>query len=84
MILSEVKCGKKARIINLSSINQAFEKRLMDLNIVEGTEFTVKRTLFFGGPVAIEANGQHIGIRRNEAKKIFVEYVSESFTQNVL
>lgn len=75
MILSDLKCGKKARILNLASINQQFERRLMDLNIVEGTIFTVKRALSFGGPVAIESNGQNIGIRRHEANKILVEYV---------
>lgn len=75
MILSELEYGKKARILNLASINQRFERRLMDLNIVEGTIFTVKRTLSFGGPVAIESNGQYIGIRRNEANQIMVEYL---------
>jgi ferrous iron transport protein A len=75
MFLTELACGRKARIVNFIHVNYQVEKRLMDLNIIEGTEFVIKRTLSLGGPIIIDTNGQCVGIRRKDAKKILVEYI---------
>lgn len=72
-LLTEVSAGTKAHITNISEVSSLLRRRLIDLGIMEGVEICMKRTLPFGGPLAVESNGQWIGIRRGEAGKIEVE-----------
>ncbi|MGC4377938.1 FeoA family protein [Fictibacillus sp. Mic-4] len=73
MTLTDLHAGGKARIINTGQINELVQRRLLDLGIMEGSVVSIKRILPLGGPVAVEAKGQLIGIRRREAKMIQVE-----------
>lgn len=75
MMLTDLKQGELAKITDLSPIHSVMKRRLLDLDILEGSFIQLKRVLPFGGPVAIETNGQQIGIRRMDAMKIKVEKV---------
>lgn len=75
MWLSEMKPGNKARITDITKVTETVRRRLLDLGIMEGTVVCMKRMLPFGGPCALEAGGQWIGIRRREAGMIQVEAV---------
>lgn len=73
MILTDIHTGENVRITNMNQINELVQRRLLDLGVMEGTTVKIKHILPLGGPIAIEAKGQLIGIRRHEAKLIQVE-----------
>ncbi|WP_138493440.1 FeoA family protein [Paenibacillus pinistramenti] len=72
MVLADIKPGCKARITNMESLNEMVRRRLMDLGVADGVSVRMKRILPFGGPVAVEAGGQWIGLRRCDARRIEV------------
>ncbi|AKF93183.1 FeoA family protein [Brevibacillus laterosporus] len=72
MVLADVKAGISARIVDITQVSALVRRRLVDLDIMEGTVVRIKKILPFGGPYTLEAGGQIIGIRRNEAKQIKV------------
>lgn len=72
-VLTDVQSGCKARIVDISRLDERLRRRLSDLGLMEETVVCVKHVFPFGGPVAIETNGQWIGIRRREAGNIEVE-----------
>ncbi|MFC5605152.1 FeoA family protein [Sporosarcina koreensis] len=73
MQLTDIPVGKRVRITDLSRMNGLVQRRLLDLGILEGAIINIKRSLPLGGPIAIEAKGQLIGIRRSEARMVSVE-----------
>ncbi|GED68222.1 hypothetical protein BRE01_19240 [Brevibacillus reuszeri] len=75
MILTDIHAGQKARITNTNMMSELVQRRLLDFGIMEGTLIKIKRILPLGGPIAIEAEGQLIGIRRCDAKMMRVEIV---------
>jgi ferrous iron transport protein A len=75
MLLTDIHTGERVRITNTNHMNELVQRRLLDLGIMQGTVVMIKRILPLGGPIAIEAKGQLIGIRRREAKMIRVESV---------
>jgi ferrous iron transport protein A len=75
MTLTQIGKEKIARIINMESVSPVVRRRLLDMGIMEGTLVQLKRSLPFGGPCMIEAEGQWIGIRRSDADNIRVESV---------
>lgn len=72
-MLGKLKEGEKAKIRDISQIDQLVRRRLLDLGITEGTEVCIKCFMPFGGPVMVESCGQCVGIRRKEAIQIEVE-----------
>lgn len=72
-MLSQLKKGIKAKIINISKIDSLVRRRLLDLGITEGSEVCIKCVMPFGGPLMIESRGQCVGIRRKEANRIEVK-----------
>jgi ferrous iron transport protein A len=75
ILLTEIKQGDRVRIIDTANVNPIVQQRLVDLDIMEGSVVSVKRILPFRGPIAIEIDGQCIGIRRQEALGIQVERI---------
>lgn len=71
--LLDIPRGMKVCVSDISGVSAVLRRRLIDLGIMEGAEISIKRKLPFGGPLALEVNGQWIGIRRWEAGKIEVE-----------
>ncbi|USG64354.1 ferrous iron transport protein A [Brevibacillus ruminantium] len=75
MVLTDLQEGEQVRITHTNCKNGLVQRRLLDLGIMEGSLVRIKRILPLGGPIAIEAKGQLIGIRRGDAKLIQVECV---------
>lgn len=74
-MLSKLKKGDRAKIIDISGADHLVRRRLLDLGITEGSEVCVKCKMPFGGPYMLESCGQCVGIRRNEASCIKVDGV---------
>lgn len=74
MVLTDVKMGEKVEIVDFTNVNAIIRRRLVDLDVTEGSVVKIKRVLPFGGPFTLEAGGQLFGIRRKEAELIEVAY----------
>ncbi|MCL1858235.1 MAG: ferrous iron transport protein A [Oscillospiraceae bacterium] len=84
MLLSELKIGEKAKIINISDISgskndksdKSIDKqRLSDLGIIEGTRIETLYKSPFGNPVAYFIRGTVFALRNETAEKITVEKI---------
>lgn len=73
MILSDLKQGETAKVIDYSNVDELIRLRFFQLGMKENKEIYVKRKLPFGGPYVIESCGQCISIRKEEAEKIKVK-----------
>lgn len=73
--LSQLITGTKAKITNAENAGSLLFRRLIDFGVMEGAEVLLVKKLPFGGPVAIEYNGQLIGLRRRDASRIEVEAI---------
>ncbi len=73
MVLADLKQKERARMIDFSEVNELVQRRLIHLGMKENAEICIKRKLPFGGPFMFETDGQSVGIRLQDAKKIRVE-----------
>ncbi|MDF2558512.1 MAG: hypothetical protein K0R71_2340 [Bacillales bacterium] len=74
-MLATLEVGEKYKVKNLSQVDVLVKRRLQDLGVIEGSTITIKNKAPLGGPVMIEAKGQALAIRKNEANKIEVEKI---------
>jgi ferrous iron transport protein A len=73
--LAQIMAGTKAKITNAENAGSILFRRLIDFGVMEGAEIMMIKKLPFGGPLAIEYNGQLIGLRRKDASRIEVEAI---------
>lgn len=73
--LAQLITGAKAKITNAENAGNILFRRLIDFGVMEGAEVVLVKKLPFGGPVAIEYNGQLIGLRKADARLIEVEAI---------
>lgn len=73
--LAQLITGAKAKITNAENAGSILFRRLIDFGVMEGAEIVLVKKLPFGGPVAIEYNGQLIGLRKADASRIEVEAI---------
>lgn len=71
--LLELLEGKAGSISDLSQVDETLKHRLLHVGVFEGCPIKLKCLMPFGGPCMVECQGQLIGIRRGDAKKIKVE-----------
>ncbi|BCM93694.1 Fe(2+) transport protein A [Abditibacteriota bacterium] len=72
MTLAELSVGNRARILTLGGDEEAVE-RMMEMGLVEGTEFSLVRFAPLGDPLEIKTRGYHLTLRKAEAANIEVE-----------
>ena len=72
MTLDELKPGESARILEVRGDDEAAD-RLMEMGLVEGTEFSVVRFAPLGDPIEIKTRGYHLSLRKAEAASVEVE-----------
>lgn len=72
MLLTDLKVGEIAKIINVGCEN-SLKKRLLVLGVLSGEIIELVRYAPFGGPVEITIKGYNLAIRKNQAKKITVK-----------
>ena len=53
--------------------NGAPPLRLLEMGLLEGTEFEIVRLAPFGDPIEIRIRGYHVSLRKSEAARIQVE-----------
>lgn len=72
--LSILKPGERGRVAFLSSACQGPERRrLLDFGLVPGSEVRCEFTSPMGSPVAYSLRGSILGLRREQARNIFIE-----------
>jgi ferrous iron transport protein A len=72
--LDKIPMHTNGRIININMDN-LMRKKLTDMGLVRGTEFTVKGQAPLGDPIKINLRGYNLTIRKNDAKHILVEQI---------
>jgi ferrous iron transport protein A len=70
--LNDLTPGGKGKIVKVTGKN-AIHRRLMDMGVVNGTEFVVEKKAPLGDPIQIRIMGYHLSLRKYEAETIIVE-----------
>ncbi|WP_298941872.1 FeoA family protein [uncultured Psychromonas sp.] len=73
MILSELKIGETASIININSIEPVMRKKLLNLGFLPKAKIQLLRVAPLGDPIAIRCANSAIALRKSIAKQIIVE-----------
>lgn len=71
MVLTELKPGEKAQILDLSKGERA-KRRMVDLGLIPGTVIEMIAYHPFGGPVLIKVGCSHVALGRGLANSIIV------------
>lgn len=74
MEFSKVKKGMLAKVVQAPS-DTALAKRLQEMGLVEGTEFTVVKVAPLGDPIEISFRGYRLCLRKGETQGLMVELV---------
>jgi len=72
--LSELKPKERGTIVKVGG-DGPVHRRILDMGVVPGTEVEVVKVAPLGDPVDLLIRGYHLSLRKEEAKKIFVEKV---------
>ncbi len=70
--LSELAPGMRARLKELA-VDGALRRRLFDLGLIPGTVIECRYLAPSGSPMAVRVRGTNLALRRQDAKKLFVE-----------
>lgn len=74
MNFNQVRNGMRARVIAVTADHDD-ARRLQEMGLTEGTEFTVVKVAPFGDPVEIRLRGYHLCLRKRETQHIDIEVV---------
>lgn len=80
--LDQIEIGSSARIIEVGG-SGALRQHFLDMGIVPGAEFTVKKLAPMGDPMEIEIHGYELTLRLQEGEKIKVEPIKERTRKHV-
>ena len=69
--LSDLDKGAKGRVVSVSS--GEYKKRLLDMGLTPGAEFSVEGRAPLGDPIEIRVKGYDLTLRKKEAKAVAVE-----------
>ena len=72
MLLSELKEGQSGRIVHVGG-NSALRRRIFEMGIIKGSEFTIEKYAPLKDPLELIIKGYHISLRVEEAAQITVE-----------
>ncbi|MBN2069439.1 MAG: ferrous iron transport protein A [Opitutales bacterium] len=70
--LRELRVGHRAIVASIET-GTIVGQRLLALGIVPGTRLSVTKVAPLGDPIAIEFNGCHVSLRRDEAEGVFIK-----------
>ena len=71
--LKDVKVGESAIVVKVGG-EGAIKRRIMDMGITKGTKILVKKVAPLGDPLELTVRGYQLSIRKEDAKKIIVEF----------
>jgi len=72
MRLSELKKGQKGTIVHVGG-NGALRRRIFEMGILQGTEFSVEKYAPLKDPLELIVKGFHVSLRVEEAAQITVD-----------
>lgn len=75
MQLSDLKIGKKGRILSLKAGEKSYRHRLMSMGLLPGTEFILARIAPLGDPIELLVRGFSLSLRKSEASILQIEEV---------
>jgi ferrous iron transport protein A len=78
MKLAELKVGDKAKIIGYEKEKSSYRNQLLTMGLTPGTEITLTRIAPLGDPIQLSIRDFSLILRKNEAKELIIEKVSES------
>lgn len=73
MVLTELKLGQTARIVNINAIEPVMRKKLLNLGFLPKANIQLLRVAPMGDPIAIRCANSSIALRKCIAKQIMVE-----------
>jgi ferrous iron transport protein A len=75
-VLSQLKKGQRAKVIQLNTYDPALRRRLFDMGITEGVQVKIKKIAPLGDPIDIELRGYELCLRKSDMDQIDVEVMS--------
>lgn len=73
IVLSQLKRGMRAKVIELKITDKALRRRLLDMGITEGVVVKMKKIAPLGDPIDIELRGYELCLRKADLDLIEVE-----------
>jgi len=73
MILSELKVGETANILNINVLDPTMRKKLLNLGFLPKAKIQLLRVAPLGDPIAVRCANSAIALRKSIANKIMVE-----------
>lgn len=74
--LRDLAAGDSGRVVGFSEGSKAYRRRLLDMGLTPGVEFSVTRYAPMGDPVEIRVRGFSLSLRKSEADAVRVERAS--------
>ena len=75
-VLSNLKVGQKARVLNIDETNKTIRRHLLDMGVTRGTEVVIKKIAPMGDPVDIQLRDYELCLRKDDLTKIQVEVLT--------
>jgi len=72
MTLRDLKPGDTAKVVKING-EGAIKRRIMDMGLIKGTSFSVRKVAPLGDPVEITVRGYELSIRKFDAEMVEVE-----------
>ena len=72
MNLSDVRKGKKAKIISISN-QGGVTRRMVEMGVTRGSIVEITGTAPLGDPIDVKVKGYQLSLRKEEARSITVE-----------
>lgn len=73
--LSELALGQRGRVLSVDFLKNNVRRHLMEMGIVKGTEFIVKKKAPMGNPIIILLRGYELCLRLEVLRYIRVEVI---------
>lgn len=74
-VLSELKIGQTAKILNININNVNVKRHLLDMGLTKGTKVRIKKIAPMGDPIDVEIRGYELAMRKEDLKQIKAEVI---------
>ncbi len=75
--LDGLKLGERARIVEVSG-DDGIAIRLMEMGLIDGEEIELLGFAPLGDPIEFELRGYRLSLRKNEARRVTIEPLSQA------
>ena len=72
MTLRDLKPGDTAKVVKING-EGAIKRRIMDMGLIKGTSFSVRKVAPLGDPVEITVRGYELSLRKADSEMVEVE-----------